>query len=499
MNSKTIVHIGSAIFGVIIGIYAISSIVLNPTGGIAGISILIAIFGIIIGLASPAKALVFLAIQAIYADELKRVGVYYGVQSTQTISQILIGPLLTLCAINVSFLYGLLRRKYRLSKLGYAIYMVAPIIALVMAINGRNSGWGLSLYLAGTTSLYMTLVPICTGLFKSQEEWAGFISFQVAIAAPAAVWGIWQYYNGFNAMELSYANSGLSRVHSLQMRAPDPRIFGLFGSASAFGCVGLYAAFAAWHTIRYRKQRILFVLLSATYLFAAVLSQQRTTLLYPFIILVFAYAFRRKITTFAFYGIMVVVFVVGAINADYLMNEGLQKINDTIQTDGKWGKNVLNVGTFSDRLKGWDRLTRKESWSMFGTGKLLSSNANNVERDFTSQDFNHDIINKILIYCGAFGLIVVVIVGIFIMTSLHSVTFRCRGWQQRKDSAFVLACIFPLFILSFLAGDNFTTTPINLQIWSIFAGVMIMRKIGSSETIPSVSNNFLRDTNLNFK
>lgn len=477
MNSKNTGQIIAIAIAIVIAVWASASILLNPTGGIAGLSKLITILGVILGLINPKAGLYFLVVQAVYCDEVKRVGVYYGVQSTQTVSEILIGPLLTICALNISFLHGILRRQFKIDFLGWVLYALTPIVAAILLVKGRENGPVLNIYLAGTTSAYLTLIPICYGVFTVFQDWVKFISFQLVVAVPAAAWGIWQYFEGFNQIEWVYALSGLSRVHSVQMMMEDPRIFGLFGSASAFGCVSLYGVFSMWRGVRFKKSRWWFLLLALIYLTATVLSHQRTLLVYPLIVLVCAYSFRRASTTVLLYICMVGGFVIAVMNSTFLLKEAIPKVNDAILGESRWSQNVMFVSTFSDRLFGWERLTRAESWSLFGTGRIIRSSVlmEQGNPDYTADDYSHDIINRILINFGAVGLATVLLLAGAILYQLHKVVFLSRDWQHRKDGAFVLGCITPTLALSLMAGDNFSSTPINLQIWSTLAGIFVLR------------------------
>jgi hypothetical protein len=101
-------------------------------------------------------------------------------------------------------------------------------------------------------------------------------------------------------MEWSYALSGLSRVHSEQMAMRNPQIFGLFGSASALSCVGMYGVFSLCRAVLYKESRFIFGMLSILYLVTIVLSHQRTTLI--FAVILFAFAFRRIFSTILIYG-----------------------------------------------------------------------------------------------------------------------------------------------------------------------------------------------------
>lgn len=476
IDSKKLSQTFLVIIGLLIGLYATVAILLNPTGGISGLSKLITIVGILIGLVNPRMGLYFLAAQTIYSDEIKRIGVYFGVASTQTVSEILIGPLLTLCAVNLSFLYGILRKRYFIDRLGLLLYLLVPAIGIVLLVKSDPSGTlAMRAYGAASTALYITIVPICYGLFQKIDDWADFVAVQVILATPAAAWGIWQYFNGFNTIEWTYALSGLSLTHSYQMSADDPRVFGLFGSASAFSCVGLYGAFSAWLALRSRRFRIIFFVITLVYFAAIFFSKQRTILFLPLIVVLFSYAFRWRISTIAIYLAGITTFIIGVFNADNLLYGGIDTINSMISSEGRWGSQVLNVNTYSDRLRGWKRLTEPESWSLFGTA--VDAQLSTEKVDVNAQDYNHDVINAILINFGGVGLFLCTSLFVIILVLLHRVIFKCKDSKLRREGAFTMACIIPMFLLAAVGGSPFNTNPINLQIWSIFAGVFIIRKL----------------------
>jgi hypothetical protein len=481
MNSKNPGQIIAIAIAIVIAVWASVSILLNPTGGISGLSKLVTILGIVLGLMNPKAALYFLVVQAVYSDEIKRIGVFYGVQSTQTVSEILIGPLLTICAINISYFHGVIRRQFAFGGTGLLLYAITPTVAIIMLVKGRDVGMLQNVYTAGTTTLYLTLIPICYGIFRTFQDWVDCISWQAIVAAPAAAWGIWQYFNGFNNIEWSYALSGLSMVHTEQMMMREPRIFGLFGSASALSCVGIYSCFSLWRVLRVPKHRLLFLFLGVLYLTTVILSHQRTTLIYPIIVLFFAIAFRNLWSTILLYGSALSAFVLGVLNASYLLDKGIYQINELIRGDGKWAENVLMVSTFSDRLRGWERLGRADSWSLFGTGKELRSDFLSNSPDYTASDYSHDIINRIVINFGAVGLFATLLVGGCVLFSLHRVVYKSTEIRTRKDGAFIMACIVPGILLAFIAGGNFSATPVNLQMWTVLSGIFVLKKLSEGQ------------------
>ena len=483
MNSKSLITIGFTVLGVIFAVFAGVAILMNPTGGIAGVSKLVTAICAICAFVSPRRGLFILAAQAIYTDELKRVGVYYGAVSMDTVQEILIGPLLTLCALNCGFLVQVMFGKVKMSALGWALFGIAPILGLYF-LSGGGIGGGDTLmkraYNAGTAGLYTTVIPLSFGLFRELKDWVKFLTFQTVLVVPSAGWAIWQYFNGFNNMEWTYARSGLSPVHTSQMlEFIRPRVFGFFGSASALGCLSVYFAFAAWRTYAIRSWRWLFLLFSAILFAGIIVSTQRGTLILPFLFVIAMFCAYSKLRTFAFYGILGSVFIIGVWQSTWLLDEGIDKANAAVASNSKWGSEVLTFGTFSDRLRGWERLKRPESWSIFGTETELTSSVASI--DVASGDYSHDMINRVLIRTGAMGLGAVVILGGLLALTLHRTVWRLSKGEARSAGAFALGVTIPIILSSAAGGDNFTATPYNLAIWSVFGGVFLLKRIQDDE------------------
>ena len=488
MNSRSLVTIAIVTLCIIGGIFAAVTIMLNPTGGIAGLSKMLTLFCIVIAFVSPKSGLFILAAQAIFTDEFKRIGVYYGAVSMQTVQEILIGPLLTICALNAGFLVQILLGRVKIGWMGFALYGIAPLLGIYFLQGGAVGGGDSFIkrfYNAGAAGLYATIVPLSFGLMKEFRDWVKYLSFQSILVIPSAIWGIWQYFNGFNNMEWAYALSGLSPVHSSQMLAfTDPRIFGFFGSASALGCLCGYCAFAAWRGVAIKEKRLLFILIAALLLFTLILSQQRTALLYPFIFAGVAFFYRTKLLTLFLYMSITIAFILGVWNSTWLLDEGLDKINGAIAVEGRWGGQVLKVSTFSDRLRGWERLKRPSSWSLFGTGEELSSDAM-TGSTIGSSTYSHDMINKILIKFGAVPLAIIIGTVGSVLLKMHRTVWKIKDPNLRNTGAFILGVIVPILLMSAAGGDNFTTTPFNLMIWSIFGGIFVLlRVLGNSTEVP---------------
>ncbi len=477
LDSKSLVT-GAAIFGtILVGIFMAVFVSTNAAGGIAALVPLITVILTLLALINPRAGIFGLAALVIWVDEFKRLAVYYGGAYSTTVIQTLAMPFIVLAALNAGFLLNIMFRKVKIDRLGIMIYIVGAIIGLVIfkTMAGSFAERGQR---AANIVGYLTLIPIACAYFKSFDDWRKFFAFQVIVALPAAAWAIKQYYFGFDQIEWEYARSGLSKVHYSQMFAFDkPRVFGFFGSASALGCVAIYCAFTWWHSFRFGEKRLFWFLSAILLSWVLIVSTQRAALLYPLIVLVAAFAFRTRARVIALYSTGFILVFLGIFNAKYLLNDGIDNTNRFLANfgGGSWGEQVLKVSTFSDRLRGWERLGRLESWSILGTGKQTFSSVT-VGFDVNSSDYSHDVINRILINYGVIGLLCVAIPGAILLGALHSTVFVQRDKQDRNDTAFAIALSLPMIFMSFLGGDNFNANPINLQIWTAFVGVLIVRQ-----------------------
>jgi hypothetical protein len=476
-ESKSILSALATLAAIVLGVFMAVSVVTNPSGGIAAMIPLITVLLAILALVSPRHGLFGLAALVIWVDEFKRLAVYFGGAHTTTVIQALAMPFVVLAALNAGFFLNIMFGKVKLDRIGIIIYTLSVVIGIVIFVT-MDAGLAERGQRAANIAGYMALIPITYAYFKTFEQWRRFFCFQVLVALPAAAWAIKQYYFGFDNIELTYARSGLSRVHYVQMFfvGDNPRVFGFFGSASAIGCASIYFAFSAWHLIRYRKNRMLWAIATFVLLWVLVVSTQRTALIYPVLVLIAAFAFRTKLRTLLYYSLAFGTFLLGVIFSEHLLKEGLDDINSAISVTGGWGEEVLNVSTFSDRLRGWTRLTRADSWSMAGTGKVVYSDTS-AGFAVDGSDYNHDLINKILINYGVLGLLGIGIPSLILLSALHRSVFKSATRRERNDIAFALGLSLPMIYLSFIGGDNFNTNPINLQIWTAFAGVFVQTRI----------------------
>ena len=340
VDSRSIVT-GAAIFGaILLGVVMAVFVSTNASGGIAAMVPLITAILTLLALINPRAGLYGLAALVIWVDEFKRLAVYYGGANTTTVIQTLAMPFIVLAALNAGFMLNVMFGKVKIDRLGILIYALAATIGGAIFLT-MDAPWTERGQRAANIAGYLTLIPIGYTYLRTFDDWRKFFSFQVIVALPAAVWAIKQYYYGFDQLEWVYARSGLSRVHYAQMVGfENPRTFGFFGSASALGCAAIYCAYSWWHAFRYRAKRLFWFIAGILLVWTLVVSTQRTALIYPLIVLVCTICFRSKLGTMALYATGLTAFMLGVLNSDYLLDEGLDEANRFLNIDSKWGAEV---------------------------------------------------------------------------------------------------------------------------------------------------------------
>lgn len=463
----------------------------NPTGAISGLSKLSTIAIAFIALTNPRLGLFLLVPQVIYTDQVKRLAVSYGALSYTTIYEVLLAPLITLGCLNAGYFVSAIFGKSSLSRNWIVFYILNGCLFILLFATGEGT-IPTRTQLALNTCAYLTLIPLMAAFLDDADKVRKFLICQAWWALPSALWGIQQYYRGFSAMEMDYARTGLSSTHYLQLILSDsPRPFGFFGSNSGFSSVVIFGIIALIYLKIETRGRVWNFLLFCCYAWAIYASKQRTVLLIIPLALFSAWCFRSRFFTKAYYGLLLGTFALGIAYSDFLLTTGIDKVNAAISTNTKWGREVLNVGTFSDRLRGWSRLKKASTYSFFGTRER--SVVFNGKTDLTASNYNHDVINKILIETGVAGLAVFIGLLGYCLMKLHGMVQSTKDRMLRWEMSVILATVFMVVFLSLTAGSILSTNPINLLIWSSAGAFLILekrnralREVSAVSTAPAV-------------
>ncbi len=219
---------------------------------------------------------------------------------------------------------------------------------------------------------------------------------------------------------------------------------------------------------------------SLIYFIGLVLSTQRTSLLQPLIVLAVWRLFTYRSGTRVFYTVAVFSAVLLISLSNVLLNslEPVDNVLRSVTGEQGWAAQVLRVSTFADRLKGWTRLTRPDSYTLFGTKEAQTERVN-----YSDDDYSHDMVNSVLINHGVIGLLACAVVLVIVVRKTHAMVFRVENTWDRSTLAFILANLSINLLLTLLGGSNIQTVPINL-IFATMAGhaVAILARTGSALT-----------------
>lgn len=460
--------------------FIIFQVLNNETGGLAGATKYLGGMLAISCLVYPKSALWIIPIESFYLDFYKKLAVYYGEARMITVMEVLAVGMLAVGCTYVGLLVQWAMRRVKPDGFQIKVMVITFLFASFLFVTSTaKSGVVGGVQTAVNTGMYITLVAVMCAYYTSLNEYFRYFRFICWLAVPWAIWGVRQYYFGFTEMEWMYAQTGFSPVTTNHMLGSmKPRPSGLASNSPAYAIVSLLAIWAWFDCIRFRKKwsGVAALILTA----GTLASGGRTGIVYPLIMLPCYFCFRSRLGTMALYSGMAGLALVGIMSSGYILRN-LGTANDVMRAsigaeNNEWSNQTVSLLTFSDRLRGWERLTRPESWTLFGTLKVNEVN----EAKFDDADYNHDMINKILLYYGVVGLVVVGFIVVFIMWNLHAVPLRQRPGLNRDACAFLLAMLVPLVVMGFLGGGNFGTVPHNLVYASFLGGVVLIAKLSPS-------------------
>lgn len=447
--------------GMMLSVFVILHIIFNPTGGLAGLLKYSAVPLILISFLSPKAGLVLLCFVNFYADYYKKLAVFYGTSSMMTVIEVLALSMAMVGAVIGGAVAQALIRGPIPDRISRNLFLITIVFTAALFASGGGDGMSGRVQYAVNGGLYLGLSAVMCYLLNDREAALKLMRLQFWLGVPWVLWALRQQIFGFTEMEWFYARKGFSPVLTGQMLgAVDgaPRPYGFAGSSSAFGVITYLFMFGVWHALRFTQMRLLYWLGAAVFLVGLFVSMQRTILLLPVVTWGAYMCFKSRGGIKFFYSSVVITLLIGVIMSDFLLAR-LGSFDARIRMEGDgWGASVVRVGTFADRLKGWTRLKRAKSYSFFGTAHHGGSTA----VTFDSDDYSHDVINRILINYGVVGLFVVLGGLAWVAKFVHGSTLRIRDPVDRDMVIFVLAVVGVNGIGTLMSGSNAHTVPINL-------------------------------------
>ncbi|MBB5035023.1 hypothetical protein [Prosthecobacter vanneervenii] len=459
-------------------IYAIVDVMMGYTGPLAiaakwmGIGLVVASF------VRPKAGLFILGVLCFYGDFYKKLAVVYGTASMQTVIEVLAINMAVVCAIIAGTLNKIFLNGRAPHKSVIMVWLLSLFISgLLMLTEGPLSGRA---QLAVNGGLYLALAGVIGYQYPKPGESLAISRLHYLLGIPWVFVAVHQYFYGFADMDYVYARTNLSPVFSAQFFMENARVFGLAGSASAYGAVTLLLTYGLWRVFQPGTRKVGWLIGSGIYFIGLVVSTQRTSLLQPLIVLVVWRLFTHRSSTRAFYMVTVCGAVLLISLSNVLLNslEPVDAVLRRITGDHGWAAQVVRVSTFADRLKGWTRLMKPESYSLFGTKQGYVQ-----EVTFDDDDYAHDMINSVLMNHGVVGLLACIVVMVVAVRKTHAMVFQVKDERDRSTLAFILANLTINLLLTMMGGSNIHTVPINL-IFATLAGhaVAILARHGTAAT-----------------
>jgi O-Antigen ligase len=401
----------------------------------------------------PAQGVFVLAVTCFYGDYYKKLAVVYGVASMETVIEVLAVNLAILCAILLGSL-----RKLKGSGLAFQVWcywLLVGVFVGYQVVAGDTLKAGLME--AANSSLYFAL-SVSLGLFyyRHPEKMSRVFCWMIWLTIPYVLLALYQYYVDFFEMDWVYAKTFLSPVYSGGMLGTDyPRVFGFAGTPFGFGgATSMMGTYALWHTLRFSRKRVFYGLCFVLLFFGVVISEQRTILILPFGVLICGMIFCSKRSTLLLYAVAVMLQVGLIAGSPYLLEKLNMDVSMEMQSEEDWSGRVMRLGTFSDRLYGWSRLTRASSYSWFGTGGTRTS--------WGDEDYYHDRINVILMRGGVVGLAAFLLIGFWLLSMAHRYVFQIKEPGRRGNAAFMLALLLVNLMVAIMTGGHLSSNPWNL-------------------------------------
>lgn len=376
--NKSITPILITLTGIIIGISIIVSAMSATTSGISNV---IKWFGLGLALASffnPRSGLYIITVEAFFTDYLKKLAVYYGNVSYETITEVMgVVVVATCCCFAGRLVQTLLVKQQRSVLPEYMLYGLFGMYTMLILFIEKDTGMVSAGQRAFNGGVYLGVSGLCLGLLKSQEDVWRLVKVVVFCGLVWAIVCLKQFWFGFSEIEHFYAETGLSSTSSNQMflgrygGAESARPFGLGSGLPNYTSIALVFLFAAILTIREGTfmKRLFYFLVALVILASCIASQAKSTIVFAIVVPPLAYFILRpylgKVTLLASVSLIACL-----IYYSESLLYSLEDINDRLLTFLHLGDS-WSIRTFAPRLEAFIELKDPNNWQMIGGEGIL--------------------------------------------------------------------------------------------------------------------------------
>lgn len=482
-----IVSVGIGLYAVGMGGNPIASLMLITGGALLVVSTI-----------NPRKGLKLLIISGTCLDFLKRFLLIFGMGSMSDVLGVLAvapinltGVFLGTCILRPIFTKQMLDKQER-----RLVYISLLLITASLASGFRNTGsLGPAVFgNAANQSAYALLVPVICILYRRGgiDELKRLLQFATLAFLPVALYGIHQFTFGFNQFEVDYLRSGLTSLGDILYEA-HPRPFSMLNSNHAFAVsMGILFLMSSVLCAKRLQNRIgIFSskgrwVIPAIFAIACLLSFGRGGWMVPIIGFICIAAFRTRKMIVSFYTIFAIGFSLLVWRAGDIYNS-LDRLQATLPSGSLLQEQAFRLGTYSERLYGFQNLFRNRSiWTWFGNPDLAYRTGRIVNED----EVIHDAIGQMLISHGITGLLALIFGGALSLFLLHRKILAIQRGPREILGRSLLGTASAVFLGGMLTGSHLSVFPINLLFWTT-AGALVavaqMKPSLSAEPDPQIS------------
>ena len=418
----------------------------------------------------PKIGLLLLVVASAYLDVIKRLLICFGMASMSDVTGVLaVAPMILMGAfIGACVLHPIFTKKMLTPGERRLVFGALIVIGCSAVISFKDATWvGDFLGLVANQASYALLVPVAYILYRREniEEIRKFLRFTAYLYIPVAIYGVYQFWFGYNQIEIDYLRSGLTII-SINLYDLHPRPFSTLNSPHSYSVLMWFMAVSTIHLgfhrmLKNRTPRWLPFL----YIGGVIFSFVRGAIILTAANLLMARWFKTRRGTALFYGIAVISFALLVAFSQQIV-ENLDYFQKSLPGEKDWQQVAFRLGTLSDRFFGYQGvLLNPRMYTLFGLGR---GGYTALEVKAGEEGYNHDALSLILLRFGVIGLLGLLVLLVSVLYRIHSTVWRTSD-PDRKALGSTLVSMFTLIVLSHVGGISYNVFPINLFMW-LFLG-----------------------------
>lgn len=434
----------------IMAVWMVIEILLDPTSSVGRMYLYVTIFAGVFSVIRPQYGLYLVLPLTCYIDFFKRLMILPGVPTQIEVAYIMSMPSIIICGSVVGIWLAAAFGGAKIGRTGIISFLVALLIlALSLIAGGDNSGirgFGQALN-QGVYAFLFFLVPL---VLHTQEKRRNYLQWTFVAFIPVAIYMIKHFFFGLANFEYDYLLTGLSQEYRILIedRGESPRYFSTMNGAATVSTmlsIMILLAFVPLERDGVRptpQMRISKALVAILFAFAASLTLSRTGWICGMVAIGAYVLFGGAIRTSLFYVLAGLGFLIAVLSADFLiqyriLDDWERQIGAAVLaiSDSPQMARAIQLGTMYDRLSGWSNLiNHPEIFGLFG-----NKEAEMVTVGYANLKLGHDIIVIWLLKLGWIPMILLFSLLCTFTYRLHKFQFSLP--QGGLDSRMVRLCL----------------------------------------------------------